>query len=367
MSLNVYVMGLCVWPAERAIVDVRLEELVYETTRRALGNAGVTRQQIDNVVIAASDEFDGRSISSMLMATPSGAYLKDEIKVTDSGATALIVSAARVASGNFHLGVVASWCKPSKTDVEVLARQKCEPIYTRPLGLNMTITEGLFAQAVTERWKLDVSEIDRRVVDAYRRASRNPRGANWEVPSCDEVAGTPFVASPLRDGHQAPLTDGAVSLVLASEEWVRQHPSRKPIARLIGIGWSTDAYQLGRGRLCDMNSARAAWNMALRQAGSIQLSDVDVFEVESQSGFHEAALVRALGLDDHPGFSPSGGTFAQNPVFCSGLVSMAEAVLQVAGLAGPVQVAGVRRAVGHGSHGFAQQGNVVAVFEAVGT
>jgi acetyl-CoA acyltransferase len=46
-------------------------------------------------------------------------------------------------------------------------------------------------------------------------------------------------------------------------------------------------------------------------------------------------------------------------------VNAAEAVLQVAGRAGPVQRAGVRRAAAHGCHGYAQQGHAVAVFEKV--
>ena len=33
--------------------------------------------------------------------------------------------------------------------------------------------------------------------------------------------------------------------------------------------------------------------------------------------------------------------------------------------AGPLQIPGVRRAMAHGSHGFAQQGNVAVIFEAV--
>ena len=47
-------------------------------------------------------------------------------------------------------------------------------------------------------------------------------------------------------------------------------------------------------------------------------------------------------------------------------MNAAEAVLQVAGRAGEVQRAGVKRAAAHGCHGYAQQGNVVMVFEGTG-
>jgi acetyl-CoA acetyltransferase len=89
-------------------------------------------------------------------------------------------------------------------------------------------------------------------------------------------------------------------------------------------------------------------------------------ELESQTGYHEAAYVRAFGIEREEALSPSGGAFAQNPIFCTGLINAAEAVLQVAGQAGAVQRPNVRRAAAHGCHGYAQQGNVVIVFERAG-
>jgi acetyl-CoA acetyltransferase len=116
-----------------------------------------------------------------------------------------------------------------------------------------------------------------------------------------------------------------------------------------------------------MNSARVAWRSALRQAGWASAADLAAVELESQTGYHEAAYVRTFGLEDEGALSPSGGAFAQNPLFCTGLVNAAEAVLQVAGRAGPVQRRGARRAAAHSCHGYAQQGNVVMAFESVET
>src|SRR6266545_4906793 len=92
----------------------RLEELIFETTAAALADASVIREQIDGVVIAASDALDGRCISSMLTAHAAGAYLKDDIKVADEGSFALILAALRLLSGEFHTSLVVSWSKPSE-------------------------------------------------------------------------------------------------------------------------------------------------------------------------------------------------------------------------------------------------------------
>ncbi len=364
--MNVYVLGLAIHEPSSRLDALRLEELVYRTARAALDDAGVTRGQLDSVTLGSCDELDGRSISSMLMAMPAGAYLTDEIKVTDSGASALCLATARLKSEDFDLGMVASWCKSSKTDVESVMRLRGEPFFTRPFGLNMLLSDALFAQAVELAFGIGEEEVVGRVRASYERAARNPRGMGFEVPSAADLRASVREAMPLRKGYRAPLTDGAVCMVLASERWLDRNPGHTPMAQVTGVGWATDSYRLGEQRLRSMNSARVAWRNALRQAGLDGAGGIDVIEIESQTGYHEAAYVRAFGLPEHVAVSPSGGPFAQNPLFCTGLVGAAEAVLQVAGRAGAVQVPRVRRAAAHSCHGYAQQGNVVMVFEAAG-
>src|SRR5690606_8737615 len=103
--MDIGVIGWAMHPPADAIRDARLEEMAFRTARAALDDAGSERRQLDSVTLGACDELDGRSISSMLLAAPSGAYLKDEIRVTDSGMTALALSAMRVASGRFDLAL----------------------------------------------------------------------------------------------------------------------------------------------------------------------------------------------------------------------------------------------------------------------
>ncbi|MFM8555085.1 MAG: hypothetical protein ACKODG_02700, partial [Betaproteobacteria bacterium] len=79
--MQVHVIGIRVSTPVAALTDQRLEELAFDTVREALAEAGVDRRELDSVTLAANDEMDGRSITSMLLAAPSGAYLKDEIRV----------------------------------------------------------------------------------------------------------------------------------------------------------------------------------------------------------------------------------------------------------------------------------------------
>lgn len=363
--MDVYVIGMAVHdPADR-IADKRLEEMVFDTARAALDDAGVARAELDHVTIAACDELDGRSISSMLMAAPAGAYLKDEMKVTDSGLTGLCLAAMRAGSGVFHLGLISSWNKSSIAPVEEVMKSRCDPFFVGPVGLNMAITDGLFAQSVSDAYGIKEDDVNRAVIEGYRRAHRNPRGMQRQVPPDYEIANSPHLAAPLRKGHQAPITDGAVSMVLASGEWVAEHPQCQPLARIAGIGWRNESYSLNQERLAGLEGFRNSLDDALNMAGLLDASELDLIELDCQTGYHELAFKAALG-DEVPEFvSPSGGTFAQNPYFCTGMTNAAEAILQVNGLAGPVQVQGAQLAAAHGSHGFAQQGNVAVVFEGV--
>ena len=256
--MDVYVMGVSIHPAADVISDARLEEMAYRTARAALDDAGIERRQIDHVTLAGSDEIDARGISSMLLAAPSGAYLKDEMRVSDSGLTGLHLGAMRVASGHLQLGLVVSWNQSSVGPLEDIGRMRAEPFFLRPIGLNFAIADGLFASAMAERHGITERAVGERVRLRLAAAAKNPRAVRRAVPELD-------------------------------------------------------AMQAGR---------RVAVN-------------------------------------------PSGGAWAQNPYFCTGLVHAAEAALQVAGRAGGHQVAGARRALAHGTSGFAQQTHGFVVMEGV--
>jgi acetyl-CoA acetyltransferase len=361
--MDTYVLGLAMHPASAWVADKRLEEMVFDTAKAALDDAGIAREELDHVTIAACDELDGRSISSMLLSAPAGAYLKDEIKVTDSGLIGLCMEVLRIESGRFHLGLLSSWNKSSKAPFEDVMRMRCEPFYTRDIGLNMSIADGVFAQAVSGAYGIAESEVNAAVQDSYKRANRNDRGMLPTVPTLAQIGASPYVASPLRKIQQAPITDGGASMVICSGDWLSKHPDHHALARLSGVAWRVDNYQLGRERLSALRGFKAAFQKAMAMSGIRDFSQLDLIELDSQTAFHDVAFRRALNLPGACQVSPSGGPFAQNPYFCTGLVNAAEAVLQVSGRAGAVQVKGAKRAAAHGCHGFAQQGNAVAIFE----
>lgn len=365
--MDTYVLGLALSPPQVAERGKRTEELAFETVRAALAEAGVTRAALDHVTLATSDEMDGRSISSMLMATPSGAYLKDELRVTDSGLTGLLMGALRVASGRFHLGVVVSWSQTSQIDVDALTRMRAEPFALRPVGLNGVIADGLFAGAVQQQLGLDEAAVRTRIAERQQSAARNPRAL---VRDADEAAAAraaadPVLAWPLRRGHVAPASDGCAVFVLASGAWLAEHPGHRPLARIAAVSSAIDSYRLGQERLAGMAMFDRTLAEVLRRSGRAPDDAIDVAEIEAPTAWADLAVEHHLRRYRVGAISPSGGAWAQNPLFCTGLVNAAEAALQVADRARAVQVPGASFALAHGSHGFAQQAHTFVAFERI--
>lgn len=363
--MNVFIIGVGVHSAAIALNDLRLEEIGYKTARSALDDAGISQKQIDHVTLAACDELDGRSISSMVMAVPSGAYLKDEMRVTDSGLSGLQLGAMRIASGDLDIGLVVSWNQTSIGPMENIALMRAEPFYTRPIGLNFSISDALFANAYAQKHGIDELTAAQRVMTRLELARKNTRAVINAPISLEDIVSSQSIAHPLRVGHRAPVTDGAVAMVLASGDWLKANPQVKPLARIAGSSWAVDRYQFDAQRLVGMGLFSDCLADVLKRSEINSIEQIDVVEMEAQTAWYDIAFTQALGLPATTSINPSGGAWAQNPFFCTGLLNSAEAVWQVSGRAGSHQVQGAKYAMAHSTWGFAQQAHGFMVFEGV--
>ena len=88
----------------------------------------------------------------------------------------------------------------------------------------------------------------------------------------------------------------------------------------------------------DMEVLRSCYGQIRTRAGWKGDAQPDVAELDASTGWHEAAFCHAFDFGDGVAISPSGGAWAQNPYFCTGLVAACESVNQLAGRAGPHQV-----------------------------
>lgn len=377
--------------------DLSLEELIYETVTGLLREAGVSIADVDHVAIASSDGLDGRAISSMVTMSSVGGYFRDLINCSSSGEHALVMAMLRILSGRGRLALVANWGKPSEAPLPVIDNLSFDPFFYRDLRLERTSLLALQATAYAEHASV-APELAARLARAAReRARGNPRALKQPATASPElVEGTPrprpstgsgnapvfssrMAAWPLRVEELPPLADGAVAMLVGSEEAARA--LGLPFVALAGMGWAYDSYWSGGSDFWWLSSLEAAAQRGYRQAGVANPGEsLDVVEVMDVTPYHALMACEALGLcpageggrfaEDlldgraDVALNPSGGLHAGYTDFAAGLDRVAELYHQLTGAAGSCQVPGARRGLAHAASGFAAQVNSVFILEA---
>lgn len=197
------------------------------------------------------------------------------------------------------------------------------------------------------------------------RANPNAQTRGWTVPDPlrDDDATNPVVEGRLRRFDCSQLTDGGAGVVLATDEFLRDHPGLRPLGRITGWGHRTVGLGLQQklDRAADdpyvLPHVRDAVLDAFGRAG-VSLDDVDGFEVHDCFTPSEYLAIDHLGLTG-PGESwkaiengeieiggrlpinPGGGLIGGgHPVGASGVRMLLDAAKQVSGTAGDYQVEG---------------------------
>ena len=353
--MPIYIEGVAL---EISFADARrnLSELIFDTVRASVDDSGREMGEIDSVVLAAHDLVDGRSLSSMVTAPAAGAYLRDEIRFSDDGAAAFAAAMTRLEAGDNQRSIVAAWGRSSEHDPDAFSRALFDPYMTRPLGLDEFMLSAMRAQLCLGGDGVREAH-ERAVTRRDEAAGRNPRALK-----AGGFTSAPHF--PLGPGDMPLWADITVSMVLSTE----------PTAiRVTGMGQSSEPYLFGDRPLRTIRSLTEAADRALTEAG-VPGTAVDVAEVDGLTLIDEALGLEAVGLAaagegmlrlaDDPRANPSGGGASGYSRPTMGLLRIAEAVLQLRGQAGPVQLDGVRRALASGSSTVAGQTQTVIVLEA---
>lgn len=349
------------------------EEMIFEAAAKALQHASLQREDVDNIVIAASDQWDGRAISSMLAACPAGAYIKDEIKVTDGGIYGLLMAWMRLASGVFETTLLVSWTKPSEVPARQVETLQFEPFFSRPIALSGPAALALEANGYVARSGATEEDAAKVLVKNRANGVANPYAERRVRIDLTQALEDDYVATPLRRNWLPPLSDGACALVLTCGEKARE--LKQNPAYVSGLGWSIGEYFPGDRTWGQLQAASDAAAQAYQMAGiKNPTEELDVAELSDVTPFHELMLYEAMGFCS-PGegkefirrgaseregrlpVNPSGGLSCANPPVAGSLVRAAEAALQVMGEASFHQVKNVELALAQGFTGAFSQGS----------
>jgi len=352
-------------------------EMAYEVTCKALEDAGLTIDDIDNTVTVCNDFWDGRTISCMAITEATGSHRVPTTNVEGDGTYGALMGVMRLLTGLHKVTLVVAQSKASQGIPQVIANAMFDPVYERVLGLDAINSSALQMRSYMSRYGITEEQCAKVSVKNHGNAKANPYAHMPLDITVDDVLASRVLAEPIKLLDASPVSDGACAIIMAEEETAKRCCS-KPVW-VMGVGHCADAYHLGDRDLAEVDALVSAAKRAYRMAGiKGPVGEIDVAEVYDAFSYMELMWMEGLGFCDRGEggliadsgmtemngrlpVNPSGGVLSAHAVQAAGLARIAEAVLQLRGEAGGRQVEGARVALAHGIEGACGQGHCVFV------
>jgi len=338
-------------------------ELAFQATRMALDSCEMDISQIDCVSIGtAPDAFDGIHMNGEALAEGSGGYRKPVMRNYVGGGTGvmnIIHGWQHVASGMFDTCLVVS-------------EEKMSSAFPHPAGAFVTIFDHTTEQALypTLLWIFAIEynrfmqthgyakeEIAQVAVKNKKNALDHPAAQLGAEITVEDVLNSEIMAWPVNRFDVSPTSDGAVALLLASED-VARRVTETPVW-IDGVGWTLDTAYWNTRDLYYPDyvevAARKAYEMAGIKEPSKEIHIAEPYDPFTYKELHHmeglmlaprGGSVRMLldGVTQRDGnlpVCPSGGLLGVgNPIAAAGLMKCAELFWQLRGEAGKRQVPG---------------------------
>jgi len=368
------IVGVAQTRYERRKKDQIFADLVFDVTRAALDDAGLTINDIDSVVTVSNDFFDGRTISGMAVGDASGGQDKNISTVSGDGTFGAFYGLMRVLSG-YKATIVVAHYKGSEGDVKMTTNGMFDPIFHRHLGIEAISAAALQANMYMSRYGIREEAFAEVSVKNHGNARNNPFAQLPMDITVRDVMQSRKIAEPLKLLDCCPISDGAAAVIIANEK-IAARGRKKPVW-IKGVAHCCEDYFLGDRDLARPVALAEAAKKAYAMAGiKNPVKEIDVAEVLEPFSYMEPLWLEGLGFCK-PGeggklvskgittmggklpVNPSGGALSANPILVAGLARLIEAALQVRGEAGARQVKKVDTALAHGFNGPCGQSHCV--------
>ena len=362
------------------------KELAWQASAAALRSAEIGLDQIDAVCLtSAPDAFDGVHRKGDYLADGAGGFGKPFIRTYVGGGSGVFTAIQgwyTVASGMADVVLCVaeekmSTCQPHPQGAFLTI---FDNIIERPLGPNLLWIFALEMNRYMQTYGLDKRDIAVVAVKNKRNAADHPAALLGQADiTVEDVLASEVLAWPVQRLDVSPISDGAVAVVMASEEAAKRL-SGSPVW-VEGVGWNLDtAYWTNRDLAYPEyveNAARMAYDMAGITEPRKQIHIAEPYDPFDYKELHhleglqlfdkgkapEAARDGVTARDGDLPCCPSGGLLGVgNPIAAAGLMKIAELFWQLRGEAGARQVPGTpERGVAQAWGDLMQVGTVVVM------
>ncbi len=286
------------------ILDDSLVQLAEEASFKAMSDSLTLEQHFDHIVVGSQnpDEFVNKGHISTLLADRLGLVPAGATRVEtgpSSGSSAFEAAFTMIASGHSDLVLVIGAEKMSEVDrgtaSKILAKMMSYENETR-YGATPTALAAMVARRYMHDYGLTRDELSLIPVKAHRNGAKNPLAHFQKEITVDTVNTARVVADPLTLFDCCPTSDGAASVVLASDALVHDLRLTDQAVRVLGVGHGTDYHAVQhRLSLTSFGATKAAAQRAYSMA-KLEPTDIDVCELHDAFSILELVNMEDIGL-----------------------------------------------------------------------
>lgn len=289
--------------------DVNISELAYEAVRPALEDAGIAAKDIE--IAAVGSVGAGAWYEELLPAVVvseycglTGAGLVRCEAACASGSAAFFTAYSAVASGQAEIAMALGVEKMREIDtptaMEWIGRAGYYFWEFHNFGLTFPAYYALYANAYMAKYGTTEEDLALVAVKNHKYGSMNPVAHLQNKITVDDVLSSMVIASPLKLFDCSPITDGASSVIVASEEKAKELRADAPVW-VAGIGYSSGTANLSKRQdFVGLDASVLASERAYKTAG-ITPDQIDFAEV------HDCFTIAEIIAYEDLGFCSRGG------------------------------------------------------------
>jgi len=284
--------------------DVNVSELTFEAVKPSLEDAGLAAKDIQFVSLGSVGA--GAWYEELLPAVITGEYcgltgagLMRVEAACASGSAAFLTAYSAVASGHCDIAMALGVEKMREIDtptaMEWIGRAGYYFWEFHNFGLTFPAYYALYANAHMAKYGTTEEDLALVAVKSHKYAAMNPIAHLQNRITVEDVLSSMVIASPLKLYDCSPMTDGASSIIVASEEKARELRIDTPVW-VAGIGYSSGTANLSKRQdFTGLEASVLASQRAYKTAG-ITPSQVDFAEVHDCFTIAEILAYEDLGF-----------------------------------------------------------------------
>lgn len=284
--------------------DVTISELAFEAVKPSLEDAGLAAEDMEFVALGSVgagawyEELLPAVVISEYCGMTKAGLVRCEAACA-SGSAAFFTAYSAIASGQAEIAMALGAEKmreiDSATAMEWIGRAGYYLWEFHNFGVTFPAYYALYASAHMAKYGTTEEDLALVAVKNHKYGSMNPIAHLRNRVTVEDVLSSMVIAYPLKLFDCCPLTDGASSLILASEEKVKELKIDTPIW-VAGIGYSSGTANLSkRSDFVGLEASVLASQRAYAAAG-ITPDKVEAAEVHDCFTIAEIMAYEDIGL-----------------------------------------------------------------------